>query len=376
MRILINGLVVNRGGHQTYFSNLIPYLGKLGQDHEFLLLHSPWQREMFDFRLPNNFSRIIRGPERRSVFRRTIWEQIFLPRLLRNAQVDLMFSPTPATAIISPCPTVIAVRNTNLFAPLSVRDFHYLARNSLLRLVTQITVRRASSVIFVSDYSRKIAERALRLDPKKSSVIYHGVGPNFLRRGTESSRIYKGLRPYILTVSTIQIHKNYPRMIEAFGKLHKVEEIYDYVFAGAVEVEGEFSRIKEKIRKIEVEDRVHYLGEVQYKDLPDLYAGASLFILPSLLESFGHPLVEAMASGIPIVASNVAAIPEICSDAAIYFDPNDADEIANTILRVLHDNDLRNSLIQNGIRRVKRFSWAETARQMLNLFTSAVGQNG
>jgi glycosyltransferase involved in cell wall biosynthesis len=102
-----------------------------------------------------------------------------------------------------------------------------------------------------------------------------------------------------------------------------------------------------------------------------LYAGADLFVFPSLLETFGHPLVEAMASGVPIAASNAAAIPEICSDAAIYFDPYDVENMASTIHRVLENDAMRDRLIRNGGERVKKFSWAESAEQMLNLFVSA-----
>ena len=97
MRILLNGLVVWHGGHKTYFLNLIPHLGRLGQQHEFMLLHSPWQ-EMFNFELPPNFTRLVAGPKQRSVLLKVLWEQARLPALLHRECIEAMFSPTPGSA--------------------------------------------------------------------------------------------------------------------------------------------------------------------------------------------------------------------------------------------------------------------------------------
>jgi glycosyltransferase involved in cell wall biosynthesis len=146
---------------------------------------------------------------------------------------------------------------------------------------------------------------------------------------------------------------------------------YDYVFAGAIRTPKEFQRIQKRVAQFKLAGRVHHLGLVPYHELPALYQGASLFVLPSLLETFGHPLVEAMASGVPISASNIAAIPEICGDAAAYFDPYDVDGMTNTLRGVLEDKVLRERLTANGRKRAKDFSWTNTAQQMLSLFEAA-----
>jgi glycosyltransferase involved in cell wall biosynthesis len=374
MRILLNALVVNRGGHKTYFNNFIPYFGQLGVGHDFLLLYSPWQEEIFDFDLPNNFSRLVYGPQSRSVLRKVTWEQVKLPSILKHEKIDLMFSPTPVTTLYSPCPIVIAIRNPNLFMSLKLKDIRYLGRNWLLMLLTKISAKKAAGIIVVSRYSRDEAARILGIDQDKTEVIYHGIGQQFLEGSHRSiTHYFEASCPYILTVSTIQKHKNQLRLIDAFARLCTGDDLgYDLVIAGGIESGDDYKRLLLKINQHELEKRVHYLGEIPYNDLPALYHGATIFVMPSLLESFGHPLVEAMASGVPIVASNTTAIPEICGDAAVYFDPLRVDEMSSSMRSVLLDENLRKQLIVAGFDRVNTFSWADSAQRMLNLFEEAV----
>ena len=378
MRIFLNGLVVKRGGHKTYFSNFIPQFGIIGQQHEFVLLHSAWQNA-FDFDLPSNFTRLIDGPDKSSVPMRMWWEQTRLPAILHRERIDVVFNPTPAGMLLYPgYPAVIAIRNPNPFSPLTIKSWRYRARNRALREFTNYAARRAAAVIFVSKYSRDVALKAMRIDPSKVFVIYHGVGAHFFEPAqTLSKKNFHGDRPYLLTVSTVQSHKNYPRFLNAFAKLCREPDLgYDYVFAGGIGSRSEFESIQQRINKLDLQGRVHYLGEVSYWDLPTLYQGASLFVLPSLLETFGHPLVEAMASHIPIAASNAAAIPEISGDAAVYFNPYDEDEICTVLQKLIYNKELREQLILKGSERVKKFSWENTAREMVKVFEVASREDG
>ena len=378
MRILLNGLVVTRGGHKTYFSNFIPQFGQLGRQHEFVLLHSAWQNA-FEYDLPTNFTRLVAGPSHHSVFMRLWWEQTRLPEVLRRERIDMVFTPTPTGMVLfSGCPAVIAARNPNPFLTLTINDWRYRARNRALREFTNYAARRAAAVIFVSKYSRDVALKMMRIDPSKTYVIYHGVGVHFLKPAQlPSKKFFHGDHPYLLTVSTVQSHKNYLRILNAFAKLCREPDLgYDYVFAGGIGSESEFKLIQKRIKQPDLQGRVHYLGEVSYQDLPSLYQGASLFILPSLLETFGHPLVEAMASHIPIAASNAAAIPEIAGDAAVYFSPYDEDEISAVLRKILEDRKHREHLVSAGRERVRNFSWKNTAREMIKLFESVACKEG
>lgn len=369
---MINGLVVQRGGHETYFSNLIPALGEVAPDVEFLLLHGPWQ-EALSFQLPYNFRRIIAGPRQRAPIQRLLFEYAVLPRIARQEVVDLAFSPVAAATWRVPCPTVVASRNPNPFAPLGDAGWQYRLRNIALRRFTRWAAQRASRVVFVSRYSRDAALPMLGVSPGKTRVVYHGVGRHFLERPPADARTpYHGRRPYLLTVSTIQPHKNYLRMLEAFGCVAGECDV-DYVIAGAVGTQREFRRFQALIRTLNLVDRVHYVGAVPYERLPALYQQSVLFVLPSLLETFGHPLVEAMASRVPVVASRAASNPEILGPAAEYFDPEDVQDMADTLRRVLRDPDLRTAMVSRGAERIQSFSWAAAARQLTQLFEELAG---
>ena len=373
MRILLNGLTVKRGGQKTIFINIIPQFEQVGYQHEFVLLHSAGQ-DAFDFDLPVNFTRLINGPNDHSVSSRIWWEQTKMPLILLREKIDVMFTPTATGKLLfSRLPTVITVGNPKPFSNLNLRNLQYWTRNWMLREFTRYAAYRAAGVIFVSNYSRDKALSFLKIDPNKAFVIYHGVGDQFLNRAqTDSSQHYKGERPYLLTISTIQSHKNYLRLLNAFARLIFDNDMeYDLVFAGAIGSQSDFMCIQERMNQPDLRNRVHYLGEVPYQDLPSLYQGASLFVLPSLLETFGIPLVEAMASKVPIAASEATAIPEIAGDAAVYFNPYDENEIYAVLQKLINNKELREQLILKGSERVKKFSWENSAREMVKVFEVA-----
>ena len=117
---------------------------------------------------------------------------------------------------------------------------------------------------------------------------------------------------------------------------------------------------------------MHFLGSMEYEKLPHLYRNALVFVLPSRLETFGHPLVEAMASGVPIVASDLPICREICQNAALYFDVNDASELAQRIVTLIENPELRQRLREFGLERAKEFSWERTAAQMVEIFEEVI----
>lgn len=377
MRILINALAVLRGGHKTYFSHLIPQLGEHGKNHEFILLHAPWQ-ESLDYELPSNFKQFLGGPKRRSIWLRILWETLNLPKLLNELNIDVYYAPVLSSALASNCVTVVDARNLNIFMRLDGQNIRYTIRNRLLGLVAQNVVQRSRYILFVSDFSRNAALRVLNIDPSKTKVIYHGTPMQFIGKGdTSIKELYNFKRPYILTVSTIQTHKNYLRMLEAFAELcRKPDWKYDYIFAGAVEDEQTFKKIVERIGRADLNGQVHYLGEVDYRDLPPLYKKASLVVLPSLREAFCLPLVEAMASRVPIAAADNTCMPEIGGDAALYFDPFDIEDMAETIWTILRDDAISNELIEAGKYQSQKYSWSVAASTLVKLFESAENDIG
>jgi len=376
MRVVIDALSAVTGGGVTYFSNLLPALGGIDPRNEYVVLRDSWQREL-DFSLPGNFRRQEIHLPFKSVFLRLVWEQVGLPTLMHQLRADLLLSPADITSIPVRQPKVLVIRNLNPYSGLGLEmGWRYAARNTLLRMVTRLSAHSADHIVFVSHYSQRVVTSILGIPIDKTSVVYHGLSQQFSPARKGRSILVPTDQPYVLFVSNIMEHKNLITLVRAFVDLCQDDTFaHHLVIAGRVLASREVELARRLITEAQVGHRVHFLGQIPYAELPALYSNADIFVLPSLLETFGHPLVEAMASGLPIVASNVCAMPEICGDAALYFDPHDTIALSTQIRRVLSDATIRASLQANGLRRASEFSWDKTAKEMLLIFEQVVSEH-
>lgn len=166
---------------------------------------------------------------------------------------------------------------------------------------------------------------------------------------------------FILFVGTIQPRKNLQRLIEAFSKISKKNIILVIVGKKG----WQYEEILEAPQNFGVSDRVKFLDFVPDEDLTALYKEAACFVLPSLYEGFGLPILEAMKYGCPVITSNVSSMPEASGDAALYVNPEDVDDIADKIEKLISDEKLRSDLVERGYKQIKKFSWEKTAKQTL-----------
>jgi glycosyltransferase involved in cell wall biosynthesis len=179
------------------------------------------------------------------------------------------------------------------------------------------------------------------------------------------------LGSYLLCVSTVYPHKNYDTLLRAWSLLPvKLREENRLVIAGTLIDEKYADRLFRLAAELGITDQIEFLGRVPYRLVPYLYANASAFVFPSYLETFGHPLVEAMAMGVPIVASKSTCIPEIVCEAASLFDSQNPHELASKIEQVMCDQAWRRTLIHRGKRRASDFSWRIAAQKVLQIFKS------
>ena len=172
-------------------------------------------------------------------------------------------------------------------------------------------------------------------------------------------------------MSTIYRYKNFVKLIEAYAVLaRRRDDVPDLIIIGD-DQDSEYAAQMERARLATGEDvaeRIHILGEVPYADIKQYYAGADLFVFPSYLETFGHPLLEAMASGIPTVAADIPVFREVAGDAAFYADPHKADALASAMEDALFASRARETMIKRGRERVRSFSWDATAQNLSALF--------
>jgi glycosyltransferase involved in cell wall biosynthesis len=243
------------------------------------------------------------------------------------------------------------------------------------RFVLAIAARRSRSIITDSQYSKKSIQERFHVPGHKIRVIYPGlldgsgtssVSPNPCRLREMGVK-----RTYVLFVGLLKPHKNVQGLIRAYARLSQhLRNRYQLVIVG--KKDRSYPDLERLTREMSLEGRVVFTGYVSDSDLESLYAGASLFVLPSLNEGFGLPVLEAMAQGVPVIASNRASLPEVVGRAGMLVDPTDPQVLANTMERVLSDHALRLHLIDSGRERVRLFSARESAIQHLEVYRDAI----
>jgi len=240
-----------------------------------------------------------------------------------------------------------------------------------------LSARRAKQVIAISESTRRDVIARLRVPAERVQTIYCGVDPSFQplpRVDVEAFRREKGLpERFILYLGTIEPRKNIGRLAEAFANLarssaHDMADVH-LVIAGSVGWMSESTLAG--IHDLPVRDRIHLPGYVPEEEKPLWYNAAICLCYPSLYEGFGLPPLEAMACGVPVIASDVSSLPEVVGDAGILVSPMDTDALMDALRRVLVDAELRAELAQRGLDRASRFSWAEAARETVATYRRA-----
>ena len=243
------------------------------------------------------------------------------------------------------------------------------------RLVLATAASRSKIIITDSQFSKKSIQERLHVPADKIRVIYLG-----LPDGSATSSLSPDLRrlgemgirgPYVLFVGLLKPHKNVQGLIHAYARLSQVvRNRYQLVIVG--NKDRSYPGLERLGREMSLAGSLVFTGFVSDIDLESLYCGASLFVLPSLNEGFGLPALEAMAHGVPVIASDRASLPEVVGTAGILVDPTDPQALANIMERVLSDEALRLELIESGRERVKLFSARESALQHLEVYREAI----
>ncbi|CAA9891417.1 Glycosyltransferase involved in cell wall bisynthesis [Candidatus Methylobacter favarea] len=282
-----------------------------------------------------------------------LWEQWDLPRALPPESLLLSLCNT---APVLSCQQVVVIHDA---ATVKMPKAFSLAFRLWYRILMPLLGRVSRKVLTVSRFSRQEIVSAFGVPQDKISVIVEG-GEHILRIAPDMAAIQSfglSIRPYVLVVSSMAAHKNFRLVLEAISRLGNPP--FDIAIAG-----GANSRVFGVAGRMDCQ-RVKWLGYVSDSELRSLYESAMCFVFPSLYEGFGIPPLEAMNCGCPVLASRAASIPEICGDAALYFDAYNANELAALLMRVADDPALRAELAIKGHARAAQFSWASAARQIL-----------
>jgi len=245
---------------------------------------------------------------------------------------------------------------------------------------TRWTAQRADRVIVHSHSGAADVEATFGVPADRIAVVPLGVGPDFFpepppQQEAVRARVAPGREGFILCCGSLEPRKDVPSLLRAFAGLAQVRNRYRLVLAGG---SGRASaEVASLAARLGLGDAVAQVGYLELAELRALYGAAALFVLPSLYEGFGLPVLEAMACGTPVVATNAASLPEVVGDAGLLAPPGDPDALAASMARVLEDRDLAADLRRRGLERAKRFTWEETAVRTLAVYraVAAAGED-
>jgi len=365
MRIAFDLRRIGNPGIGRYMKCLTEAVIAHAPEHEYLLI------------MPEGGESLIHAPGAARIFPGvkyySLREQIELPRILARHKIDLLHSPHFLLPLVRPCPAVATIHDVVYLA--CPQDLPSRAGRLYYRGMMHACSRLAAHIITDSQHSKKEIVRYLGSDPAKIEVIYPGVDQQF-SRVTDPAQLeavcarYGIDRDYILCVGIYKPRKNHDGLLRAFQHVLEDGVNTELVIAGPM-AEGE-AVLRGLAAELGVLDRVVFTGFVDEPGLRALYSAARVCVCPSMYEGFGFTVLEAMACGTPVVCSSSTSLPEVAGEAALVFDPHTPEEMACQLLRAFSDAALRESLIERGWLNVKRFSWAETARQTLAVYHQAL----
>lgn len=293
------------------------------------------------------------------------WTQVGLPLALFSQvhRPDVFFSPTHYAPRFSPVPTVVSIMD------LSFLQFPHLFNAGDLRKLkswTAYSVRKAARVITISQSSKDDIIDEYKVAKDKVKVVYLGIKKEEKTKSmSETLSKHNVKSPFILFVGTLQPRKNIAGLIHAFSKVKEKNPDLELVIIG--KKGWMYEDILEAPEKFGVEKDVKFLDFVKDEELPSFYKNAVCFVLPSLYEGFGLPVLEAMKYGCPVITSNISSMPEAGGDAALYVNPDSIEDIAEKIEKVVGDPKLAESMRKKGLLQVKKFNWEKSANDVLTV---------
>jgi alpha-1,3-rhamnosyl/mannosyltransferase len=273
-------------------------------------------------------------------------------------------------------PTLLTVHD---LIPIERPEYSSWRARLFFRLAMRLALWRSHGVISVSQSTLEDLQREFPNPASYVRIIPEAPDPIFYPRpghSVEDVRERYGLpERFVLYVGSNKPHKNLTRLVEAWAQVVAEHPEAVLVIAGRWLPDYEEPRIRAQVLGLEA-PALQWLGPIPGEDLPLLYTAATLFVFPSLYEGFGLPPLEAMACGTPVACADVSSLPEVVGDAAVLFDPTETASIAEALIELWSNANLRMDLWARGIRRAQRFTWEDTARQTLDVYRQIVGSTG
>ncbi len=302
-----------------------------------------------------------------------LWTRIALPLALYTAKVkpNLIFSPTHYIPRFSPVKRVVTIFDLAYlhFPEMYKKDDYWKLHNW-----SKFSIENADKIITISNFCKQDIIKEYKISKDKITLAYPGYDAEIFHQIQDKNEIKKIVEKYqiqgkyIIYVGTIQPKKNLIRLIESFKNIEGLKLVIAGKTTGLGKQGWKFEEILKRPKELGIEEKVIFTGFVPMQDLPYLLNGAEAFVLPSLYEGFGIPVVEAMACNIPVIVSNVAALPEVAGKAGLFIDPLSVDQITQAIRTITTDKKLHLRKSKECQIQARKFSWKNMAKIVLKVF--------
>jgi len=304
------------------------------------------------------------------------WEQIALPKAAKKYQCDLLHCTSNTGPVNTSIPLIITLHDIIYMESISLlkKDGTWYQKlgNVYRRWNVPVVVRKSKTVITVSDFERERISRFFGLNSSKLHTVYNGVGRHFrpISDKTELERIaakYRLPEKFMFFLGNTDPKKNTRGVLKAYAEFRKTSAT-DYKLVMPDYEETALAALLKELDCPEIREHIHLTGYIINTDLPGIINLSTLFLYPSLRESFGIPILEGMACGIPVITSNTSSMPEIAGDSAFIIDPFKPEEITASMNKILDNSVLYKQLSEKGIQRAALFSWENMAKSVLKLY--------
>ena len=375
-RVGLNALVLRtdasyrNAGPSRYTTNLVEAVFAQRSDHEFTLFLNEQVRK-----LPFTPARSIRVLRTRAPTSRTgirvLWEHLAAPWHIGAARLEVVHSMLNVVPLAAPTRHVVTVHDLSFMRTPGAHPTH---RRWYLTAATWLSARRARAVLADSHATKQDIVELLGVDADRVHVVYPGREAAFHTKPADEVQLFRRKnkldRPFVLFVGTLEPRKNVDVLVKAFGVLAGDGFQRDLVLAGGSGWATE--AIDRALEESPVRGRIHRIGYVKQEDLPYWYCAADLVVYPSSYEGFGIPVLEAMASGTPVITSNRSSLPEVAGDAALTVDPHDIRQLASAMSAVLASPERCADMRARGLAQARKFEWTVAAERCLSLYQHAL----
>jgi glycosyltransferase involved in cell wall biosynthesis len=367
MKIAINASILDDkpSGLGIYTYNVINELTKIISNNDELVIYTS-NPEILKKNKNIKMKRVPQSTQpkygKHAAIKRFIWSQYTLLKDLKKEKVDILYSPTQHGLLFYNI-QIITIHDLLPIYFNYKKSLQRKLQNLYYRYLLPIVLKKVGKVITVSESTKKDIIKYYNVKAENIVRVYNGINTNYLNYKENAVdyifQKYK-VKNYLLSIGASYPYKNYDTLIKAL-KLIYAKDIKLVIAGGKNDYRNYLKLLSSNLG---LSDKVIFIDYIPQEDLPYLYSAAQCLVYPSLYEGFGLPPLEAMACGCPVITSNTSSLPEVVGNAGIMVDPYDVNEIAKAIDLILFNENLRNEMIEKGLKQAKKFSWKKTAEEI------------